>query len=445
MNSLNDKFKTLLQSKIYQNSENFNQYISKNSITQDEEQTLLKAFQKLKDYQISQQITPKDAFLIDKAIEIQKKYDNRSKQLADSPVISSTKETQKESFENLEFRGDSKEYFKIWIVNIFLTIVTIGIYSAWAKVRTNRYFYANTFYKGNSFEYTATPIAILKGRLIVFGIYAIFIASSQIFLNVYISIGILILALLITPWIINKAIKFKLRNIKHRNINFYYTKNSPPFYKFFLIHLVLNILTIGLAYPYSLNKFKSLLINNAQFGTAKFAYEGTTSNMYKQFLKAIGLYLSVTVLPIMIIGVIGSLVSSYLSNSESLIPLLYIFLPIIAILGYVFLIFAGFIAKGIYDALISNFVWNNTTLEKVTFKSTLKPFKLAWIYFSNIIVIILSLGLLAPWAKVRVTRYKCEHFAISAMDVSNFIATKQQNQSALGEEVEDFFDIDIGF
>jgi len=40
-----------------------------------------------------------------------------------------------------EFRGDGMEYFKIWIVNILLTILTLGIYSAWATVRNNRYFY----------------------------------------------------------------------------------------------------------------------------------------------------------------------------------------------------------------------------------------------------------------------------------------------------------------
>ncbi len=46
---------------------------------------------------------------------------------------------------NVEFRGDGMEYFKIWIVNVLLTILTLGIYSAWATVRNNRYFYSNMF------------------------------------------------------------------------------------------------------------------------------------------------------------------------------------------------------------------------------------------------------------------------------------------------------------
>ena len=44
----------------------------------------------------------------------------------------------------LEFRATGAEYFRIWIVNLLLTIITLGIYSAWAKVRRLRYFYGST-------------------------------------------------------------------------------------------------------------------------------------------------------------------------------------------------------------------------------------------------------------------------------------------------------------
>src|SRR5690606_23104155 len=44
----------------------------------------------------------------------------------------------------VKFHGNTSEYFSIWIVNLMLTIVTLGIYSAWATVRNNRYFYGNT-------------------------------------------------------------------------------------------------------------------------------------------------------------------------------------------------------------------------------------------------------------------------------------------------------------
>jgi uncharacterized membrane protein YjgN (DUF898 family) len=50
------------------------------------------------------------------------------------------------------------EYFGIWIVNLLLSLVTLGIYTAWAKVRRLRYFY------GNMRRWTATPSTITQGR-----------------------------------------------------------------------------------------------------------------------------------------------------------------------------------------------------------------------------------------------------------------------------------------
>lgn len=78
----------------------------------------------------------------------------------------------------LQFTGYGKEYFKIWIVNIALTLVTFGIYSAWAKVRTMRWFYGHTLLDGQAFSYLATPIQILKGRLIAVAVLVAYYTAT---------------------------------------------------------------------------------------------------------------------------------------------------------------------------------------------------------------------------------------------------------------------------
>jgi len=66
----------------------------------------------------------------------------------------------------VEFTASAGEYFRIWIVNLALTIVTLGIYSAWAKVRKRRYFYGHTRIAGEAFEYTsACPLATQIGSM----------------------------------------------------------------------------------------------------------------------------------------------------------------------------------------------------------------------------------------------------------------------------------------
>src|SRR5207244_849139 len=44
----------------------------------------------------------------------------------------------------LLFTGRGSEYFRIWVVNVLLTVITAGIYSAWTKVRKAKYFAQNT-------------------------------------------------------------------------------------------------------------------------------------------------------------------------------------------------------------------------------------------------------------------------------------------------------------
>ena len=79
-----------------------------------------------------------------------------------------------------EFRGNGGEYFKIWIVNVLLTLITLGIYSAWATVRNNRYFYSNTFVDDVSFDYLAKPLQILKGRIIAVVLFALIVGVVTI-------------------------------------------------------------------------------------------------------------------------------------------------------------------------------------------------------------------------------------------------------------------------
>src|SRR5207249_11793048 len=80
-----------------------------------------------------------------------------------------------------EFTGTAAEYFRIWIVNLFFTLATLGIYSAWAKVRKRRYFYGSTRLDGDSFDYFASPKAILNGRIIAVAIFAIYALAGELY------------------------------------------------------------------------------------------------------------------------------------------------------------------------------------------------------------------------------------------------------------------------
>jgi uncharacterized membrane protein YjgN (DUF898 family) len=138
----------------------------------------------------------------------------------ETALSSNNETTQVESMRILpfEFRGDGTEYFKIWIVNIFLTLITLGIYSAWATVRNNRYFYGNTFVDGTSFSYLAKPLQILKGRIIAVVVFALFVGLAGAFplagAILYLILGFA------APYIYNQSLAFKMRNTSYKNIQF---------------------------------------------------------------------------------------------------------------------------------------------------------------------------------------------------------------------------------
>ena len=77
-----------------------------------------------------------------------------------------------------EFTGSGQEYFGIWIVNVVLSIITLGLYVPWARVRTRRYFYENTNLFGSPFEYLAEGRQIFLGYLIVVVLYLAYTVSG---------------------------------------------------------------------------------------------------------------------------------------------------------------------------------------------------------------------------------------------------------------------------
>src|SRR6476660_4938390 len=101
---------------------------------------------------------------------------------------------------HFEFRGSGGEFFRIWIVNIALTLITLGVYSAWAKVRTRRYFYGNTFVAGTAFDYHASPLRILIGRLIALALFVGYNISAGI--SPFLSIPWIIIFAAAIPWLI---------------------------------------------------------------------------------------------------------------------------------------------------------------------------------------------------------------------------------------------------
>jgi uncharacterized membrane protein YjgN (DUF898 family) len=120
----------------------------------------------------------------------------------------------------LEFNGTAREYFRIWIVNLCLTILTLGIFSAWAKVRKKRYSYSHTILGGTPFQYLGRPIPILKGRLIAAMGFLVYYMSSHFATSWF--PYILLAGSIVAPWVVVRSAAFNARYSAFRNMTFHF-------------------------------------------------------------------------------------------------------------------------------------------------------------------------------------------------------------------------------
>jgi uncharacterized membrane protein YjgN (DUF898 family) len=114
--------------------------------------------------------------------------------------------------------------------------------------------------------------------------------------------------------------------------------------------------------------------------------------------------------------------------------------------AYLVLMYAGYFAAWAFlAAMVTNLVYNNADLGPHQFRSTLKGHRLLWIYAGNTAAILVSAGLLIPWAKVRLARYRAESLQLlAAGDLAGFRAESRADVDATAAEMDGLFDIDIG-
>lgn len=330
----------------------------------------------------------------------------------DSGIVSSTEPIP------FEFKGTGAEYFKIWLVNTVLSILTLGIYSPWAKVRRKRYLYGSTRLHGSSFEYLADPMKILKGRILVAAVLIVYSLLNQFAPIIAGLLGLGFLAIL--PWIVIRSLTFNARNSAFRNIRFGFHGTYMDAAKAYVLWPVLVPFTLGILFPYVYYRQKAFMVENHSYGTARFSFDATSRDYYRLCLGAI--------VPIGL-GVVCVIGLALLAGP--------FFLPAAAVL-YLYL-FALFSVK------TTNLLFSAARLERHGFSAGLKVMEFAIIVVTNTLGIILTLGLFHPWARIRSLRYKLRHLALlPAGNLDGFVASEQERVSAIGEEAGDMLDLDFG-
>ena len=353
----------------------------------------------------------------------------------------------------LTFSGSGAEYFRIWIVNLLLSVATLGIYSAWAKTRRLQYFYRNTQLAGASFDFRGAPGAILRGRIVAL----LLVAAYHYAFGLSLQAGIATLALLLggLPFMMRAALRFRLANTTWRGLPFGFNGGIKDAYLVYFVPVAIFVLPGALLAlrpdkPYSAALFLLYLCWPLLHGAMK-AYQHkhlmagdrqadfalTTTDLAKPYVRAFLLGLCMLV----VVAVAFGIAAAPGRGSTSVLPWVPAILAVVA--AYAFMLLAG----PYILVRMNNLAWSATAFPGVRIVSAMRVGPYLRLQVANVLLTVLTLGLYRPFAAVRTWRYRVAHVSIDAPDgFEQAVATARRRPvNAAGDGFADFLGVDLSW
>ncbi len=301
--------------------------------------------------------------------------------------------------QQLRFLGEGSTLFGMFIVNVLLSMVTLGIYSFWGKVNIRRYLYGQTELMGDRFAYHGTGKELFLGALKFFGLLIVFgllLALLSMVLGPFAVFLAYVAAFLAVPYALWASMRYRLSRTSWRGIRFNFRGSLADCFRIYLPGVLLSGLTLGIYYPFFRARMRTYWINNSYLGNTPFKYDGEGG------------------------ALLGSFIIAALLSLPTLNLIWFWYLP----------------KQERYD-------WSHTTFEGARFASELTGSALLGHLIVNGLLSIVTLGLAFPWIMVRMLRFRFDVLSFSG-DAN--LAKVAQDASALragaaGDTMADALDV----
>lgn len=377
----------------------------------------------------------------------------------------------------IAFTGSGSEYFRIWIVNLLLTLVTLGIYYPWAKVRRLRYFHSNTLVGGRPMGFHADPKKMLKGYLLVSVLLILYSVAGHF--HAVAGLVAFIAVMLIWPALLKSSMQFRLANTSWRGLRLRFTgdvrgayhamiplfvpalcllvggvfvpdQDHPPAWYFTVFAAVMGAVT--LLSPWLLRRLKAYQHNNYALAGQHTRFEATNGMFYKLFAKALGVYLLTMAAVGTLVAVVGVVVAIVgRTQSQQLFEgwgdkKVWIIAAMVVV-GLAFMLLFVAVIKPYITTRMQNLVWANTRSEDIRIVSALKARSMLWLSLKNWFFVVLTVGLYWPFAAIARARMQLEAVYISTtLDLDTLVSRARHSEGeAAGDAAGDLFGLDIGF
>ena len=366
----------------------------------------------------------------------------------------------------IRFTGSGSEYFRIWIVNMLLLMVTLGLYWPWAKVRRLRYFWGNTLVDGDPLGFHGDAKQMFKGWILVGVLFILYNWASNFSATAGVVAFVALAALWPALW--RSSMAFRMGNTSWRGLRFRFvgslrdaylahlppfvvalpmvllslalpedTEQAPPDWLMWSYGAVLVLFLLTL--PWLLWRMKAYQHRHYALGPLQTDFRASLGSFYLLALKPFLLVAAVSAaIGVFVWGVLG------VGGARSgVVMQLMTVLPFLVIVFWVFL----FVGIGPWIATrLQNLVWTKTGNSQMRFISQLSFRSMLWLGIKNGLLMAVTLGLYWPFAKVAMARLRLEAVHLrSVTDMEALLAAEHERpEEAAGEAAGDFFGLDVG-
>jgi uncharacterized membrane protein YjgN (DUF898 family) len=370
----------------------------------------------------------------------------------------------------IEFTASGSEYFRIWIVNLLLIVVTLGIYLPWAKVRKLKYFYSNTWVGGDALDFHGEPVKMLRGTLIAAGFLVAYSVGSNF--SGWAALVAALAFVVLWPALFRAAMRFRLANTSWRGLRFRFAGDTAGAYACMLPPLALALLPVAIAgamagapgdeelqqalpaaaagviglgmmifvvgLPYFLWRVKRYQHDNYAIGGLQTRLKADVGVLYGIFIKLIALSFVAFLIAIVVFGGLA------FAGRKSGMGAAFVLLAVV--LGFGGILLFNILPKSYLQVRLQNLLWSTTGNELMRFDSRLLFKGYLGLQCKNYLLIFLTLGLYWPFAVVNTRRAQIEAIELQTrigLDRISQVAGRE-DPGAAGDMAADLFGLDIG-
>jgi uncharacterized membrane protein YjgN (DUF898 family) len=349
------------------------------------------------------------------------------------------------------FSGSGAEYFRIWIVNLLLTVATLGIYSAWAKTRRLQYFYRNTQLAGASFDFRGDPRAILRGRILA----VVLLVAYHYAFGFSLEAGVVVVAVLLAglPFMMLSALRFRLSNVWYRGLPFGFCGSVRDAYRVYLLPVAVFVLPgamialmpnskfsgaaflLYLAWPLIHGATRCYQQEHLMYGNQRAGFSLTTTELATPYLQAV-----FAAMALLLLFAVTVIVGMSLGKPQGMNRFVYVL--IVIVLAYLMIVLTG----PLIVVRMNNLAWSATAFPGVEIACTMRARTYLRLQTVNVVLTLLTLGLFRPFAAVRTWRYRVAHLSVAApAGLEQAARMAVPRSTAAGDGVADFLGVDLSW